>query len=129
MHMQPKQASEPVSRSNAGRSSQRWQDGRTLADEIMPTLPGPSHCCVLWTCWFFGKLTPKGLTVFDLTKSQIAVRCNLKERRVQEILRELEAGQVIATRKDGFNQGGRGLGSERIITWNSYTPPKGASQC
>lgn len=119
----------PSKRSNAGRSPQRWQDGRKLADEIMPTLPGSSHCAVLWTCWFFGKLTPKGQTVFDLTKKQIADRCNLKERRVQEILRELEVAGVIATRKDGCNQGGRGLGSERLITWKPFASQRGAPQC
>ena len=107
-------------RSNAGKSPRRWSDGRRLSSEIMPTLPGASHCAVLWTCWFHGELTAKGGTVFDLTKSQLANCCNIKERRVQEILKDLELHQVIATRKDGCNTGGRGRGSERVITWKTY---------
>lgn len=112
--------SNPTARSNAGKSPQRWKDGRRLATEIMPTLPGPSHCAVLWACWFFGELTPKGATVFNVTKSQLAKLSGISERSVQRILSELEESKVIATRKDGCNIGGRGLGSERIITWKPY---------
>ncbi|MEM9366384.1 MAG: hypothetical protein AAGD07_10330 [Planctomycetota bacterium] len=94
----------------------------------MPTLPGSSHCAVLWTCWFHGEINDKGFTVFDLTKSQLAVLCCLKERRIADILRELERGGVIITNRDGCNSGGRGLGSERAITGKPFNENH-APQC
>ncbi|MDM4014689.1 hypothetical protein [Roseiconus lacunae] len=107
-------------KTNSGRSKKRWEDGHRLVNEIFPTLPSPSHRNVLMLCWFFGELTDKGHTVFDLTKEQISTRCGISERRVRQVFKDLEEAKVIITRKNGCNAGGRGLGSERMITWRPY---------
>jgi len=74
-------------------------------------------------CWLHAKIGNDGKTIFDLTKKQIADRCALEEDTVKRLLRELEAGGVIKTRKDGCNKGGRSLGSERMITFEPYREP------
>ncbi|QDS91834.1 hypothetical protein FF011L_05690 [Roseimaritima multifibrata] len=119
----------PHPRSNKGKSAKRWATGDTLSDLVLPTLPKPSHCAILLVCWLHAKIGDDGKTIFDLTKEQIATRCGLKESTVKGLLRELETGGVIRTRKDGCNQGGRSLGSERMITFEPYQEPtKGGRQ-
>lgn len=74
-------------------------------------------------CWLKAEIGYDGKMIFDLTKKQIADRCGLSVATVKGLLRELEAGGVIRTRRDGCNQGGRSLGSERMITFKPYRSP------
>ena len=111
-------------RTNKGKSAQRWKDGRRLIAEILPTLPTPSHIAVLWVCWFHAGYTDGGITVFDLTSTQIGPVSGVSPRRAEAILQDLTRAGVIATRKCGMNKGGRGIGAERCITWRPYRDGK-----
>ncbi|WP_390621858.1 helix-turn-helix domain-containing protein [Crateriforma conspicua] len=67
-------------------------------------------------------MTSDELTVFNLTKSQIASMTGIGDRQVQRILKQLESAGIVVTRKNGFNSGGRSLGSERAIKIRPYHP-------
>lgn len=116
---------ERMVRSNKGKSRQRWKDGRQLQTEILPSVPGSGHAAVLWACWFNAEITKGGVTVFDCTASQLAEMSGLSVRQVKRIMTDLTRHGVIATRRNGHNQGGRSIGAERCITWKPYATQKG----
>lgn len=113
-----------LSRSNKRKSARRWQDGRLLQDNVIPTLPNSGCAAIFWACWFNAAYTEDDDLVFDLTSSQLAPLTGLEPRTVQRNLQILTQANVFATRKKGCNYGGRSLGAERCITFAPFQKPK-----
>ncbi len=105
--------------SNKGKSRQRWQSGRDL-EEVVASLKTTSQKVVIWHCWLWAEYSRNGSLIFDLTASQVARKSGLDAGHVKRVFRELTNAGVIETNKNGCNVGGRGLGSERRITFRKF---------
>ena len=106
---------------------QRFEVGRLLIENLIPTLPSASYAAVVLYCWIQGRAhkTAKSasghrLTVFAESADQIARGTALSKRRVRAILADLESAGVFETEWVG-----RGVWpSRRIITHKKYIPQK-----
>lgn len=108
-------------------SKQRWQVGRLIFDNLMPSLPSPSYVAVVSVAWFYGYASrehkdKKGrpLTEFQISAQQVSDHSGVKRRRVQQILSDLEAQGIFQTVKLGSGT----TPSVRLIRHVKYkTPP------
>ena len=107
------------------RSEQRFEVGRLLIQNLIPTLPSASYAAVVLYCWVQGRAhkTAKSgsghpLTVFQESADQIAKGTALSKRRARAIIADLERSGVFETEWIG-----RGVWpSRRIITHKKYAP-------
>src|SRR6056297_3374658 len=99
------------------KSNLRWQSGRHIHDQVLPTLESTAQAAVLMACWFHARGAD---CVFDCTAGQIAREVKLSRDWVKKILQRLEQANVITTVKPGF---GRGNPAVRAITGKPFTLP------
>lgn len=109
-------------------SKQRWQVGRAIFENLMPSLPSPSYVAVMAVAWFYGYASrehrdKKGrpFTEFQISAQQVSDHSGVTRRRVQQILSDLEAHGVIKTVKPGKGT----MPSVRIIRHVKYKNPQG----
>lgn len=78
------------------KSQKRFEQLNEIVDVIAPTLPTASHVAVLLCCFRHGR----GAGYFRASTARIAKSTALKRRRVQYILDELEAMNVIVLKAE-----------------------------
>lgn len=96
------------------KSDMRWEAGRHIHADVLPSLETSGQAAVLMFCWFHAR----GLdSKFDCSAAQIAHGTKLSAAHVKRILRRLEKGGVLKTSTKG---GGRGNPSIRFFTGRQF---------
>lgn len=76
----------------------RWENGRAIITNMLPTLPSASYAAVVMYCWF--QASGKD-TRFDESCGQIGKACKLSERQVRRIMSDLERAGCVETISKG----------------------------
>ncbi|QEG01598.1 hypothetical protein Mal15_56750 [Stieleria maiorica] len=105
------------------KSDRRWESGRWIHGELLPSLETPGQAAVAMFCWFhaWGEKCE-----FNATAQQIKDAVHLSTRQVKRILKELERGGVIKTVSVGV---GRGNPSVRQFTGKLFTKRENEKRC
>ena len=92
----------------------RWEQGRWLHGELLPSLENVTQCAVMMFCWFHASGDD---CVFDCSAEQIAKQIGVTKDYVKKTFKRLESGGVITTIRGGV---GRGNPSVRKLTGRTF---------